>query len=387
MRKSILFVIDSLNCGGAEKSMLSLLPLLNREKYAISLWILHRGGILESLIPEGIHILGEPKLSSFNSLKLKVAYIVHSIYIRILRCLHIHQHGAESLWKTTGWARKGLNQTFDVAIAYQQGFPTYLVATKIKAKKKLAWVNADIFNVGYNIPFNIPFYEKYDHIVPVSNRLQEKMQKELPQFTGKYLCVYDILNPELIRKMSLESVADITKEEERTILVTVARMAPPKGYDIAVNAAHCLKEKGIHFIWYFIGDGSEKHKILEMIKDYHLQNQVRLLGLKTNPYPYMRLCDIYVQPSIFEGFGMTISEAKILGKPVVSTNFKVVYDQITQEKNGLISEMNGTSLGNQIIRLITDNVLKQTIINNVLAEENTTYKTEVVKIEQLFDED
>lgn len=387
MRKSILFVIDSLNCGGAEKSLLSLLPLLNREKYAISLWILHRGGILESLIPEGIHILREPKLSSFNSLKLKVAYIVHSIYIRILRCLHIHQHGAESLWKTTGWARKGLNQTFDVAIAYQQGFPTYLVASKIKAKKKIAWVNADIFNVGYNIPFNIPFYEKYDHIVPVSNSLQEKMQKELPQFSGKYQYVYDILNPGLIRKMSMEPVTDITKVEGKSVLVTVARMAPPKGYDIAVNAAHCLKEKGIPFIWYFIGDGSEKHIILEMIKDYHLQNQVRLLGLKTNPYPYMRLCDIYVQPSIFEGFGMTISEAKILGKPVVSTNFKVVYDQITQEKNGLISEMNGTSLGNQIIRLITDNVLKQTIINNVLAEENTTYKTEVVKIEQLFDED
>lgn len=383
--RSVLFVIDSLNCGGAEKSLLSLLPLLDKERYHISLWILHRGGILENLIPKWIDII-EVNLSSFDSLKFKMAYVLHSFYIRILRFLHIHQHGAESLWKTTGWARKGLNQTFDVAIAYQQGFPTYLVASKIKAKKKIAWVNADIFNVGYNIPFTIPFYEKFDYIVPVSNSLQEKMQKELPQFTGKYLCVYDILNPELIRKMSLESVADITKEEKTPTLVTVARMAPPKGYDIAVDAAHFLKEKGIPFIWYFIGDGSEKHKILEMIKDYHLQNQVRLLGLKTNPYPYMRLCDIYVQPSKFEGFGMTISEAKILGKPVVSTNFKVVYDQITQEKDGLISEMNGTSLGNQIIRLITDNVLKQTIINNVLAEENTTYKTEVVKIEQLFDE-
>lgn len=386
MKKSILFVIDSLNCGGAEKSLLSLLPLLNQEKYAISLWILHRGGILESLIPEGIHIIEEPSLPRFDSLKFKVTYFLHSIYIRILRFLHIHQHGAESLWKTTGWARKGLNQTFDAAVAYQQGFPTYLVASKIKAKKKIAWVNADIFNVGYNIPFNIPFYKKYDHIVPVSNILQEKMQKELPQFSGKYMCVYDILNPELIRKMSMESVTDITKEEGKTVLVTVARMAPPKGYDIAVDTAHCLKEKEIPFIWYFIGDGSEKRKIIEKIEDYHLHNEVRLLGLKSNPYPYMRMCDIYVQPSRFEGFGMTISEAKILGKPVVSTNFKVVYDQITHEKNGLISDMNAESLSNQIIRVMKDDTLRKSIIKNVQAEENTTYITEVKKVEQLLDE-
>jgi len=386
MRKSILFVIDSLNCGGAEKSLLSLLPLLNQEKYVISLWILHRGGILESLIPEGIQIIEHPSYSSFDKAKLKLAYALHSAYIRILRCLHIYQHGAESLWKTTGWATKGISQSFDVAIAYQQGFPTYLVASRIKAKKKIAWVNADIFNVGYNIPFNIPFYEKYDHIVPVSNRLQEKMQKELPQFSCKYQYVYDILNPKLIRKMSMEPVTDFTKEEERTVLVTVARMAPPKGYDIAVNAAHCLKVKGIAFIWYFIGDGSEKHKILEMIKDYHLQDDVKLLGLKSNPYPYMRMCDIYVQPSRFEGFGMTISEAKILGKPVVSTNFKVVYDQITHKKNGLISEMNAESLSEHVICMMEDDALRKGIMENVQAEENTTYITEVKKVEQLLDE-
>lgn len=385
MRKSILFVIDSLNCGGAEKSLLSLLLLLNKEKYAISLWILHRGGVFESLVTEGINIIDNPKLTTTERIKQNIAHLIHSLYIRILKLLRIREHGAELLWKCTGWATKGLDLTYDVAIAYQQGFPTYLVAKKIKAKKKIAWVNADIFNVGYNIRYNFPFYKQYNNIVPVSQLLQEKMEKELPRFTKKYRCVYDIINPDLIQKMSLETVNDFERTQNNTILVTVARMAPPKGYDIAVEAAHYLKEKGIPFIWYFIGSGSEKERIQQMILQYHLHKEVRLLGLKTNPYPYMRLCDIYVQPSRFEGFGMSISETKILGKPVVSTNFKVVHDQITHEENGLISEMDAESLSTQIIRMIQDDKLRQKIIDNVSSEKNTTYITEVKKVEELLD--
>ena len=100
----------------------------------------------------------------------------------------------------------------------------------------------------------------------------------------------------------------------------------------------------------------------------------------------MAACDIYVQTSRFEGFGLTIAEAKILGKPVVSTNFDVVHDQITHEKNGLISEMNAESLSEQIIRMIKDETLRKSIIKNVQAEENTTYITEVKKVERLLDE-
>ncbi len=387
MTKRILFVIDSLNCGGAEKSLLSLLPLLNQSKYEISLWILHRGGVLEELVPDGIHLVTDLHYSLLEKVKLKIAYLLHSLYIRALVILHYKQHGAESLWKCIGWATKGIDDYYDVAIAYQQGFPTFFVAKKIKAKSKIAWVNADIFNVGYNIAYNIPFYKKYDFIVPVSEQLKGKMESELPQFLEKYRCIYDILNPGLIQRMSLEPIDDASREIGKKMFVTVARMASPKGYDIAVEAAHYLKEKNISFRWYFIGSGNERQHILDMIDKYYLQDDVILLGLKTNPYPYMRLCDVYVQPSRFEGFGLTIAEAKILGKPVVSTNFKVVYDQITNEKNGLISEMEATSLGNQIIRMITDDTLRQRIIANVMAEENMTYKTEVVKVEQLFYED
>ena len=99
----------------------------------------------------------------------------------------------------------------------------------------------------------------------------------------------------------------------------------------------------------------------------------------------MAQADVYVQTSKFEGFGMTIAEAKILGKPIVSTNFDVVYNQITHEKNGLIAEMNGKSIADSIYRMITDNELRNSIIEEVNREVNTTHHTEAKKVEALID--
>ena len=117
-----------------------------------------------------------------------------------------------------------------------------------------------------------------------------------------------------------------------------------------------------------------------------LKNEVKLLGMKTNPYPYMAQADIYAQTSRYEGFGMTIAEARILGIPVVSTNFDVVYNQITHKKNGLIAEMNGVKIGEQILRLIQDNELREHIKSTLLKEENLTSQTEVRKVEKMIDE-
>ena len=122
-----------------------------------------------------------------------------------------------------------------------------------------------------------------------------------------------------------------------------------------------------------------------MISFYELQNNVLLLGLQTNPYPYMAQADVYVQTSRHEGFGMTISEAKILGLPIVSTNFDVIYNQIEHEKNGLIAEMKGEKIGEQILRLVRDDELRKRIRNTVLTEKNETSQTEVKKVEALID--
>ena len=108
--------------------------------------------------------------------------------------------------------------------------------------------------------------------------------------------------------------------------------------------------------------------------------------MQTNPYPYIKSADIYVQASRFEGFGMTIGEAKILNKPIVSTDFEVVYDQLTDRENGLIVEKNGDSIAEGIMLLLKDEELMRRILSNLSLEQNSTMRTEVAKVEKMFDE-
>ena len=387
MKKKLLFVIDSLGCGGAEKSLVSLLPLLNRNKYEIHLWVLNKGGEFEGLLPDNVIIEPKPIYSLYDRLKMILAQSYYSLSFRIKRMLGKHEHAAETYWKCAGWTYKVPENQFDVAIAYQQGVPTYLVATKIKAKRTIAWINVNIFNAGYNPIFNSKFYNKYNALVPVSLDLETILKEKYPQFSNKYFCIYDILNPSLIIQQSLEPYKEQDQFGNILLLVTTGRLAAQKNYKLAAKAAKILRDKGYDFKWLFIGDGGERSQIEALINEFKLQDRVLLLGTKTNPYPYMARCDIYVQTSSFEGFGLTIAEAKILGRPVVSTNFDVVYDQIKHGENGLIAEMTPESVADNIIRMITDEELHDHIVENVSKERNMTYITEVRKVESLLDAD
>ena len=381
----LLFVIDSLACGGAEKSLVSLLPLLNQERYEIHLWVLHRGGVFESLLPDYVIVEQEPHSQAWERLLYRIGMLRYSLTFRWNNLTGKREHGAEALWKSLGHSYPVPSRHYDVAIAYQQGLPTYLVATKIRASKKIAWVNVNIFNAGYSAGFNSAFYDKMDYIVPVSKDLESILQDTYPQFSRKYVCVYDILNPGLIRRNAAEPIPEEEIFNKPVTLVTVGRLAVQKNYLLAVEAAKILNEKGIDFGWFFVGEGSERPNIEQRIAQYGLEQRVLLLGLHTNPYPYIGRCSVYVQSSSFEGFGLTIAEAKILGKPVVSTNFDVVHDQLTHEQNGLIADMTAESVAENIIRLLEDTGLRNRIINNLENESNTTYLTEVEKVEQLLD--
>ena len=386
MKKKLLFVIDSLICGGAEKSLVSLLPLLNQEKYEIHLWMLHRGMVFESLLSENILVEDEPSYRTWEYLFFRLSHIVYSLLFRINQLLGIKEHTAETLWKCVGKAYKVPKETFDVAIAYQQGVPTYIVSTKINAQKKIAWINADIFAAGYDISYNVTFYDQYDALVPVSKNLETVLREKYPQYSEKYHCVYDILNPDLIRRQSQMPVDDFIFSHQYPLIVTTGRLAIAKNHRLAVEAAKKLQERGIDFVWLFVGDGEERSNIESLIKIYCLQKHVILIGERTNPYPYMAQCDVYVQTSSFEGYGLTIAEAKILGKPVISTNFDVVHDQIKHGHDGLIAEMTPESVADNIIMMLTDTSLRDRIVKNVEKEENLTYYTEVQKVERIIDD-
>ena len=387
MKKKILFVIDSLRCGGAEKSLVSLLSLLSRDKYEIYLWMLCRGGVFESLLPDNVIIVEEPTYSPLEQLRFLISHYRYSLMFRFWELIGRHEHKAETLWKCMGNAYNVPNDHYDIAVAYQQGFPTFLVATKVKAVKKVAWVNVNLFNARYNPKFIVPYYDKIDTIVPVSNELEVILREGFPQYNDKYKCVYDILNPMLIKKQAKELIDEASLFEKNTVLVTTGRLVFQKNHLLAVEAARILRGRGLQFKWLFVGDGDYRKIVEKKIHDYDLQETVILLGERTNPYPYMAHCTVYVQTSSFEGFGLTIAEAKILGRPIVSTNFDVVHDQLRHEENGLIADMTAESVADNITRMLTDDALRNLIVENVESEENLTYLTEARKVEEILDED
>jgi len=365
MKKSILFVIDSLNSGGAEKSLVSLLSLINYEKFDVELLLFKKGGLYFPLIPKEVKILDIPEYFDNvkdNKIKIRIAKIKNSILIRnpiYKKKFHGAQITAKNILKTSDNQIK----KYDVAIAYSQGFPTYYVAEKVDALKKICWVNTDYKKAGYNPNFDKKYYEKYNYMVAVSEKNKEVLESVYPEFRDKIRVIYDIISPDLVKKMANEGQGYEDKFEGIRIL-TIGRHVNLKGYDMAIDAAKLLKESGVNFRWYSIGEGVLTEELKKQVKKNNLDSEFVFLGTYTNPYPFIKQSDIYCQPSRFEGFGMAIAEAKILMKPIVATNFEIVYDQIDDGKNGLIVQMNANDISQAICNLINNREIWNEKIKN-----------------------
>lgn len=376
MKKQVLIFIESLQCGGAEKSLVSLLPVLDYTRVNIELMLLVRGGVFEQYVPKNVHVIDFKE--QVHPLLFWLYKMLFSLRLRWNNLIGRKEHAAETRWKVMQRAYTSLKKHYDIAIAYQQGFPTYYIINKVFADKKYTWINADITQVGYSAKFNRPFYDKADLVIPVSERLKDILSVSDYVPAEKLYPIYDIISPELIRTLAQAPQAMIQGDGLK--LVTVGRMVHLKGYDLAVEAAKVLRDKGVRFTWFFIGDGAEKTNVEALITRYGLSENVILLGEQPNPYPYMNACDIYVQTSRNEGFGLTIAEAKILHKPIVATDFPVVHDQIVDGKNGLIAEMSAESIAQQIMRLANSSDLRETIIGHLMKEQNATAQFEAAKV-------
>ena len=381
--KKILFIIDSLDCGGAEKSLVSLFPLLDYSQMDVSLAVVRRGGIFEEFLPPQVRLVPFPQPGRFSKV---LSNCLFSALLRLCSLLGIKRHGAELGWFCRRTFLPCFKETYDVAVAYQQGLPTYYLVRKVKATKKIAWINTDMAEAGYRPGFNRPFYDCLSAVCTVSAALFAKLPRD--GFVGEehLSVVHDILNVILIRNLA-DAPLEIQGGEESIKLLTVGRIVQSKNLPLAVKTAEILSTKGINFFWTIVGEGPDKGLVEKKIEQAGLQGRILLAGQQVNPYPFFRDCDIYVQTSAFEGFGLTLSEAKILHKPIVTTNFPSAHDQIVDDVNGLIAEMTPESVAEKIIKLIENPALKKRLIENTRKEENRTAETESEKVNRLLLED
>ena len=380
MKKNVLFVIDSLHCAGAEKSLTTLLSLLDYSKYDVDLQLFGYGGALEELVPKEVNILKPMEYIKFSSLSTKNAVIkslknmnFKMLSSRLKFSLAIRKNNysnaqkARIYWQKVSNVIEENNKEYDIAISYAQGVPTFYVAEKVCAKKKLAWVNVSYKLGDEDRAFQEQFYDKYNKIVAVSDSAKNIFLETFPKYTDKLEIIYDINDANFIRRMS-EQGQSYNDNYTGLRILTIGRLANQKGYDIALEACKILKEKGIEFKWYSLGIGPLKEEIEKYINENNLENNFKLLGVKSNPYPFIKDCDIYVQTSRFEGFGIAIAEARMLNKPVVTTRFDAVYNQMKDRKNGLVVDMNSQGIVNGILELINNKKLTNEIISYLKTE-------------------
>lgn len=395
MKQKLLFVIDSLDCAGAEKSLISLLSLLDYSKFDVDLLLFAHGGILEELLPQEVNKLKPLKYTQFTQLHLLKA-IIHSFKSRNFKMLicrskftfkirlrkYSNVEKAKVYWECVSEVIDNNQKEYDIAISYAQGVPTFYVANKVKAKRKFAWVNASLKLKDIDKNFQRNYYNQYKKIVTVSDSAKRVFTETYPEFKNKMEVIYDLNSPDYIFKMS--DLGNFVYEEYSGIkILSIGRLAKTKGYDIALDACRKLKERGIDFKWYVLGKGPLENDIKQYIQKYNLGDHFILLGVKSNPYPYIKNADIYVQTSRFEGFGLAIAEARMLNIPVVTTRFDAVFNQMIHEKNGLIVDMDGEAVCNGIIQLIDDQNLRKEIINYLEHEKKGNIE-EIEKFYQLI---
>ena len=187
--------------------------------------------------------------------------------------------------------------------------------------------------------------------------------------------------PNLSSSDSIQRMAEIGNPAEyngkKNILLSIGRLDEQKGFDLAIKAAKILKDSGVNFCWFIIGQGELEGFLKQLIHENGLENEFKLIGVRKNPYPYIKNSLIFVQPSRYEGKSIVLDEAKILEKPIVVTNYTTVYDSITHGLNGTIVDSNDEKLANAIKYLIENDALRKAYSTYLKSEkEKQAYNVE-----------
>lgn len=371
----ILFVIESLAIGGAEKSLVTLLNNLNLPHSRIDLLLFSAESAFEKYLPAHVNIIRVfPKYGMGRRF---------NFFIRRKTTRKKQTHNI--FWDVFADELASLAKQYDTAVAYGQGFPTYFVAEKVKAARKFAWVNTDYTKSGHEMSADYRFYEKFHKIVAVSPEVKSGLDAELQKIKRGHRVevIKDITDEKLIAEMANEKPA-FRMDDSKLKIVTVCRLVQLKGLDLVINAAKILKDKKIDFNWYIIGEGEQRNYLQGLVARSGLDKQVHLPGEHANPYPYMKDCDIYVQSSLFEGLGLTVIEAASLNKPIVSTNFPTVYGILKDNETGLIAEMNAESIAGKIEQLHGNPQLRKTLVSNLQSQKKGDKEEAIFKVEQLL---
>ena len=287
---------------------------------------------------------------------------------------------------------------YDLAISYHM--PHNIVRDKVLAKKKICWIHTDYTRIDINTELELPVWASYDHVMSISPDVTRTFLQVFPSLKDKMIEMENIMSPDFVRMRADEKdvSAEMSHEEESVNILSVGRFCEAKNYDnvpdickkinsqLSDRACSLSSERTFNsqltVRWFLIGYGDEE-TIRQKIHDAGMEQYVIILGKRTNPYPYMKACDIYAQPSRYEGKSVTVREAQMLCKPVVITDYPTAKSQIKDDVDGVIVPMDNESCAKGIADFILNTDLQSRIVD-YLHQHDYGNVTEIEKLYKII---
>lgn len=376
MRKKVLFVIESLSGGGAEKVLTVLLKHIDKTRFDVTLCTVVEIGVYMDEVKKYVSctsILGNPNRKTF----------LGKIWYRFkYKCVYN--------WLPLKWVyRLFIPQGNDVEVAFVEGFATKLMAASSNRQaKKLAWVHTDLINnhwiesIYQNITEERLSYQKYDQIIGVSKQVTNSVQK-LYHLKNVITC-YNPIESDVILKWAGENLS-LPSKKESLRLVSVGRFVPQKAFDRLLRVVNRLYKEGFSLELWLLGDGEQRPLLEQYIRDKNLEAIVTLWGFQTNPYPYLQQSDLFVCSSVSEGYSTAVTEALIIGLPVVTTACSGMDELLDNGTYGIITTNDEGALYEGVKRCFTQSDLLNTYKEQAIQYKNrVTLKQQMSHIEELF---
>lgn len=398
MKPRILILMHYMELGGAESALLGLLQSVDPARADVDVFLYDHRGELMKYIPTGkVNLL--PEVTAYKMIERPFMECVKSgqlgvAFGRWLASRTVDKspvpegkHDIRIFTRIADWVEHFVpniqpDVEYDLAISFLM--PHNYVIKKVRAKKKLGWIHTDYSTVHVDVKRELPVWEQLDYIASISEEVGEKFVETFPTLKDKIIPIENILSSSFIRQRAEEELVFLGDNPSTIKLLTIGRFSLPKKMEEIPAICRRIVDAGIDVQWFIIGFGSTEieQEVLDNAKQEGMSDRVRLLGKKENPYPYIKACDIYVQPSRYEGKSITVREAQILCKPVIVTNYPTASSQIQSGLDGVIVPLEVDACAHEMVEFIRDKE-KQKRIVAYLKEHDYGNENEIEKIYKL----
>lgn len=365
-----------LELGGAEAALIGMLQAMDYDRYDVDLFLHSHQGEMMRFVPKEVNLL--PEIQEYAMIEKPMTEALRTGCFRVvlarlkakwqfrryLKC-KVLQYSA-AVFQYVGNAVTPVLPSleylgeYDIAISFLN--PHNIVRDKVKAKKKICWIHTDYTRVDVNAELELPVWASYDHVMSISPDVTRTFLQVFPSLKGKIVEMENILSAEFIRKRAEEFDASAELAGGGVKILSVGRFCEAKNYDNVPDICRRIREQGINVCWFLIGYGDDS-LIRQRIHETGMEEYVIILGKRSNPYPYIKACDIYAQPSRYEGKSVTVREAQMLCKPVVITDYPTAKSQIKHGVDGIIVPLDNESCANGMADFILNHQLQRKIVD------------------------